>query len=278
MVEYYGIISNSDIQDRLYQFYRLFVGISGLTVVVALPALSGLLYITLYDKIHGTGDEFGYYSFWRDDIGDLLMWLSIALFVAVAAVYFLRLLFWLRHVMQTSWREHTPPFESAEKEKDSIEKPPSDLLPKAERRTARWLTRGFFFYFGTVILLISFVLTVEYFGFTGAINSSIEGNLVPPELMEYIAKTIKMLPFVGDLSIFLGMLPGDGPLQKFLINGAALFFTVAIRNLSYIFENIGYVYGRAEWWRPNRFAVYLAITGFGQVVLVLLGVLFGFGG
>lgn len=278
MIENYGIISYSEFQDRLYRFYRLFAGVAGLTVVVALPALTGLLYTTLYDKIHGTGDEFGYYSFWRDDIGDLLVWLSIALFVAVAAVYFLRLLFWLRHVMQTSWREHTPPFESAEKEKDSIEKPVADLLPEAERRAVRWLKRGLSFYAGTVILLISFVLTVEYFGFTGAINSSVEGNLIPPEWMEYIAKTIKMLPFVGDLSIFLGMLPGDGPLQKFLINGAAVFFTVAIRNLSYIFENIGFVYGRAQWWRPNRFAVYLAITGSGQVVLVLIGVLFGFGG
>lgn len=277
-MEYYEKIPDLGIRERFYRIYSLFAGISGLLVVVLLPALTGLLYAMLYDKIHGTGDEFGYYSFWRDDIGDLLMWLSIAVFVAVAAVYFLRLLFWLRHVMQTSWKEHTPPFESVEKEKDLVEKPTADLLPEAERRTVRWLKRGFAFYVGTVILLIGFALTMEFFGLAGAINSLVDGNLIPQEWMNYMGETIKMLPIIGDLSIFLGMLPGDGSLQKFLINGAAAFFTVAVRNLSYIFENIGYVYEKAEWWSPNRFAVYLVMTGVGQVILVLLAVLFAFSG
>lgn len=278
MEKYYEWITGFNIRDRCYQLYSLFAGIAGILVVIILPAFSALLYTTLYDAIHGTGDEFGYYSFWRDDIGELLMWLSIALFVAVAAVYFLRLLFRLRHVMQTSWKEQTPPFESAKTVDESTKKPVSDLLPEAEQRTVCWLKRGLTFYVGTVVVLLGFGLAVEYFGLTGAINSSVDGELIPQEWMDYIAKTIEMLPIIGDLSIFLGMLPGDGPLQKFLINGAAVFFTVAVRNLSYIFENVGYIYKKAEWWTPNRFTVYLVVTGVGQVILVLLGVLFALDG
>lgn len=274
MADYYEWMAGFAVRNRFSQMFGLFAGIAGILVVAGLPALIALFYITLYDTVTGTGDQFGYYSFWRDDIGDLLMWLSIALFVAVAAVYFLRLLFWLRHIMQTSWKEHTPPFESAEAEEDSVAKPAADLLPEAERRAVCWLKRGLAFYIGAVILLIGFAMAVEYFGFTSAINSSVDGNLVPQEWMDYTAKTIKMLPFIGDLSLFLGMLPGDNPPQKILINGAAVFFTVAVRNLSYVFENVGYVYDKAEWWVPNRFAVYVVLVGIGQVILVLLSVLF----
>lgn len=246
MVEHFEWMAAFDVRNRFYQLYGLFAGIAGILVVAGLPALVALLYITLYDTVTGTGNQLGYYSFWRDDIGDLLMWLSIALFVAVAAVYFLRLLFWLRHIMQTSWKEHTPPFESAEAEEDSVAKQAADLLPEAERRAVCWLKRGLAFYIGTVILLIGFALAVEYFGLTSAINSPVDGNLVPQEWMDYTAKTIRMLPFIGDLSLFLGMLPGDDPFQKSLINGAAVFFTVAVRNLPYVFENVGYVYDKAE--------------------------------
>jgi hypothetical protein len=263
----------SDIRPHFNRAYRLFAGLAGVSVIAILPGLSALLYVGVYDLLLRPDDGLAYYSHWRNGVGDILVWLSIALFVAIAAVYFLRLLFWLRHIMQTSWKEHTPPFKPAESEMNPVENSVDDLLPEAKNSAVSWLKRGLFFYAGTLLFLLGVGLTLEYFGLSGTLNSATDGAIIPQKWMDYTVKTVKMLPFIGDLSVFFGMLPGRTPIQKLLINGSALFFTVAIRNLSYVFGNVGYLYKQAEWWSPNGSAIYLVMTALGQLLLICLSLL-----
>lgn len=93
--------------------------------------------------------------------------------------------------------------------------------------------------------------------------------------MEYLIQIITTLPFIGDLSVFLGDLPGDGALESILLNGPALLFAIGVRNLSYIFEKTDYLKEEAQLWKPNRYTGYLLLTwiGHGFLLVVIITVI-----
>lgn len=203
----------------------------------------------------------------------MLVLLSISILVAVAAVYFLRFLFWMRDEVQESWKRHTPPFQPSE---STVEQEPSKevIFRKAETRTIRWSLYGLGFYFGIIGCALILSLSVQHFEIGDTINSSLQGNIISEELMGHLTTIVTKLPILGELSGFYGLLPGTTTAEKFLINGTAVFFTVSSRNLAFLLENIDIVYERSQVWVPNRYTALLLCSFTGQFFSCVFGVLF----
>lgn len=103
MVKYYGTVQDLNIRLKIRKGYRLLSGLSGLIAIVAIPILVSVLYIELYLAIHG-GNIPPIGSFWGDTFPEIFAMLTVSLFVAVAAVYFLRFLFLVRDLLRTYWK------------------------------------------------------------------------------------------------------------------------------------------------------------------------------
>ena len=241
---------------------RLFSGFAASFLLVLLPLIIAIIIEGWIPIERPSG------SFWTTDI--LVEFILIMLFVGFAAVYTLRLLYWLKTAIPYHWNQHTPPYNhNTQNHTGQGLEDVESLFKKAERQTGRWLLYGFALFFGMLALIFTLLWIIDQAGRPTIIEEMIINGPDEDGVLVAIFNALSTLPLLGELTEFKKYLPGDSFLERVILNVPAVFFAVAIRNFAFMFENLDYIIQEATFRRPNRFTFYLF---FSTTAIILLGI------
>ncbi|WP_226008356.1 hypothetical protein [Natrinema salinisoli] len=201
---------------------------------------------------------------------------TIVLVIALIAVYFLRILYWMRKTLPKYWNQYTPPHvnEDPTPKAEASDRSVEEIYVDSERNTVKWLVFGAGFFAAVIIFVIGLEEVLNRMGYMSTFEEHVIEGVSEGGVLSALTRLLGMLPLVGEVYDFAGELPGNSFIERFLLNGTAVFFAIAMRNWAYLFEHIDHVYAEASWGRPFRYLFYipfyLVSTLFTSLLILLL--------
>lgn len=259
------------VRDVLVLWGRRYTGFSASVFIALLPIVAFIFYME-YTNYPTSGIE---RSNWENLFVDLVEIATVILVVAFFAVYFLRTLYWFQKTLPKYWNRYTPPHIRADTtaKAEATDRSVEDIFDEAEWNAVKWFGYGVGFFAGILLGLLALEKVLNMTGLLPEFEEHIVQGVSEEGLLNSFMKMLGMLPLVGEVYNFTGELPGETTFERFLLNGTAVFFAVAVRNWAYMFEHIDYVYRNASEtgaWQLLRYLFYLLFGAFACLFTFLL--------